>query len=380
MLIENKLNLLLAINADDGIGGGPIHVLTLAKYLNKGKYNIFVTARKNGDFEKNVINSGAIPINISFNRKFSLSVPLRYIKLLKKYRIQIIHSHGATESFYSRLAGKFLKIPAIITTYHISIERITDINRFQKNIYKIIDRIGSIFDDKIIAISNAVKKSLVFECWLPMHKIEVIYNGIDSLRFSEDTDGSKIIKELNLTSENKIIGIIARLSHEKSHMVLLKAMKQVIKDVPNAKLLIVGDGPLRESLTRSVEKMKLKEFCFFLGMRKDISEIISCLDVAVLSSLTEGLPISLMEAMASGKCVVGTNVGGIPELIYHGENGLLVPPNDPEKLAEACIYLLNNPNIAKKMGEKGRKMAKKGFSSQITIKKIEKIYDELIRQ
>jgi len=380
MLLENKLNLLLAINAAEGIGGGPIHVLILAKYLNKEKYNIFVTARKNGDFEKDVINAGAIPIDISFSRKFSLSVLIKYIKLLKKYRIQIIHSHGAPVSFYSRLARKFLEFPAIITTYHISIERITDINRFQKNIYKIVDRIGSISDDKIIAVSNAVKESLISECWLPSCKIEVVYNGIDIPRFSGDTDGSKIIEELNLTSEDKIIGIVARLSHEKSHITLIKAMKKVIKDVPNVKLLIVGDGPLKVSLMRSVKKMKLNDFCFFLGIRKNIPEIISCLDVAVLSSVTEGLPISLIEAMTSGKCVVGTDVGGIPEVIDHGENGLLIPPNDPEKLAEALIYLLNNPDIAKKMGEKGIKIAKEEFSYQIMIKKIERIYDESIRQ
>ena len=380
MLLGNKLNLLLAINAGEGIGGGPVHVLTLAKYLNKEKYNIFVTARKNGDFEKDAIKSGAIPIDISFSRKFSLSVLIQYIKLLKKYRIQIIHSHGAPVSSYSRLARKFLEFPLIITTYHISLERITDINRFQKNIYKIIDRIGSIFDDKIIAVSNAVKESLISECWLPSRKIEVVYNGIDISRFSGDTDGSKIKEELNLTPEDKIIGIIARLSHEKSHITLLKALKKVIKHVPNAKLLIVGDGPLKVSLMRSVKEMKLKDFCFFLGLRKNIPEIISCLDVAVLSSMTEGLPISLIEVMTSGKCVVGTDVGGIPEVIDHGENGLLIPPNDPDKLAEALIYLLNNPDIAKKMGKKGIKIAKEEFSHQIMIKKVERIYDELIRQ
>jgi glycosyltransferase involved in cell wall biosynthesis len=168
------------------------------------------------------------------------------------------------------------------------------------------------------------------------------------------------------------------MSPEKDQETLFVAMKKVIKDHPGVKLLIVGKGPLENRLRMLAEELGIANNFEFTGEVRDISNILECIDFVVLSSLTEGLPIAVLEALAFEKPVVATSVGDIPSVVVDGETGCLVPPNNPEQLANAISFLLTNRDKALEMGKNGRELVKDKFSAEQMALETEKVYHDLL--
>jgi len=223
--------------------------------------------------------------------------------------------------------------------------------------------------DFIIADAQDVAKFMVEKQGMPLSKIKLIFNGIDIKRFSA------VKKEF--TKTKKTIGIIARLAGVKDHATLLSAFQIVNRKLPETELLIIGDGPTRNSLQSIADSQQLKDKVFFLGTRRDTPELMAQMDVFVLSSLSEGMSIALLEAMAAGLPVVTTNVGGNPEIVKDNETGFLVPPKNPELLAEKIITLLSDQKLAAAMGEMGRRRAEEYFSINKMARSYEQLYDAL---
>jgi glycosyltransferase involved in cell wall biosynthesis len=177
-----------------------------------------------------------------------------------------------------------------------------------------------------------------------------------------------------------VLGMVARFFPQKDHRSLLTAFSQIVKQVPQAKLLFMGDGPLRKELEEYGDQLGLNGSVRFLGIRRDIPELLQALDLCILSTHKEGLPIVLLEAMASSKAVVATAVDGCPELVIQGETGFVVPPEDPEALAHSIIELLTDRDQIQRMGLKGRERVRKLFTFEKMMQSYEEIYRSCARK
>lgn len=311
-------------------------------------------------------------INIfAMNRKKGIDFHLiaRLTKLMRKYKVSIMHAHSYSPYFYGATSAILTKVPTIIFTEHGRF--FPDRKRFKRIIY---NQFLSLFTTQFVAVSEEIKRSLVTYEGIREKKIAIILNGVDLDKFNIDIPLEKKKKEFNLKSTDKILGLVARLEIRKDIPTLLKAMTNVLKVFPETKLLIVGDGNLQTNLEDLSKELEIYKNVVFCGRREDIPEIMKIIDIYVLSSISEGTSVSLLEAMAAKKPVVATNVGGNPKVIQDGISGILVPPQNPEILAEKIISLLGNPEKCMKMGEEGYKRVKEKFSLQRMVSDYEMLY------
>jgi glycosyltransferase involved in cell wall biosynthesis len=244
--------------------------------------------------------------------------------------------------------------------------------------YELIDKIVIRYYDKLIAVSEDIKKQLLSYA-VPRNKIFVVHNGIDVARFSPRKKG-KLKREFKISARYKIIGTIGKLSKEKGHKYFLKAATEIKKKYSNVKFVIVGEGALKRKLKTLAKKVKIENSVIFVGFREDIPEILDDFDIFVLSSVREGIPLVLLEALAKAKPVVSFEVGGIPEVITNGETGILVQARNYKSLAENVVSLLNKPQLAKKIAKKGQERVKKDFNLEAMTDKYQEIYQQIINR
>jgi glycosyltransferase involved in cell wall biosynthesis len=234
------------------------------------------------------------------------------------------------------------------------------------------------FVERIIANSEATLSTLIKgNPWLPQNKLVMIYNGIDPDRYIRDGSGLKLRDELGIGDIAPVISIVGLLNERKGHRFLFKSLKEISDDFPETRLLVVGEGKMEEELKELAHNLGISDRVIFLGFRDDVPAIIEGSDVLVLPSLCEGFGYVLVEAMASGKPVVATDVSSIPEIVDDGETGVLVPPGDHRRLAEALRKVLGNRELAARMGFLGRKRIKERFSITVMLDKLEPLFLEV---
>ena len=344
------------------IGGITSYLLNLTSGMKKKGHDIFI-ASSSGECLNKFINLGAnfIKIPIKTKKEISPSMLLSYFKLkkeLRKNKIDIVHSNSRTTQVLGCLLHKYENV-AHVSTCH---------GYFKK---RFLRRIFPCWGQKVIAISGQVKDHLIFDFKVDEKKIMVVNNGIDINRFYTGKD--------LVIGNVPVVGIIARLSEVKGHVYLIKAMKIVLEKFPSAKLLVVGEGKMYNVLVNLVRNMNIEKSVEFIMRTEDTRVELAMMDIFVMSSLEEGLGLALMEAMASGKAVVGTDVGGIKSLIKNNVNGLLVKPADPESLAAAIIQLINDPEKAKVYAREAAKFIYGNFSLDKMCDGTEGAYLECVR-
>jgi glycosyltransferase involved in cell wall biosynthesis len=257
----------------------------------------------------------------------------------------------------------FTHVPVLVNTRHGQ-------ERFHRPFY-----IWNTYD-VIVPVSHAAKDELVKINRIPENKVKVIQNGIDLRQFDVNDTAIRSLQKNGKT----IIGIVTRLDQYKDIPNLIISFHNVLAQHNNAELWIVGDGDLRDDLQKQVDVSGLKENVKFWGWRKDIAAINTAIDVFVLPSVTEGLSIALLEAMACHCPAVATSVGGNPEVVVDGETGFLVPPKDPQAMAEKILVLLRDPALAQKMGQAGRRRVEEHFSLERMVEEYEKVYGEVMTE
>ncbi len=238
-------------------------------------------------------------------------------------------------------------------------------------------RIFPCWGKRVIAISQQVKEHLIEDFKLEAEKIVVINNGIDIAKFETRNPKSETRKEFGL-NDAPVIGIVARLSDVKGHIYLIDAMKNVLDNFPSAQLLIVGEGKMKDELVKRIEKIGITKNVFFIPEVSETKDALSVMDIFVMPSLKEGLGLSLMEAMASGLPVIGSDVGGIRTLIQSEVNGLLVKPADAESLSGAIIELLSNQKKREFLGNNARMFISQNFSEGKMVDETERLYQECL--
>lgn len=367
-----KSNVLQLITELD-IGGAEKVLLSLVRKLDKDKYNIMVGYMKGeGNLVEDFREAGVKVFNLKMRTRVDVRAVIRLYRLLKKENIKIIHTHLIQADICGFLAGKGAGVPVIISTKHGP-------NEFRKrfSIPVWLDGIFGNHSDRIFAVSQAVKDFLMEWEKISKDKFTVINNGIDLEEFNIDIDIPRKKEELGLSLSSKVVGSVGRLDECKGYMFFLKAMPKILEHVPEARFIFVGEGPLRSKLEKMSRELKVEQNIIFLGVRRDIPEILSAMDLFVLPSIVEGFGIVLLEAMAMGKPVIASRVGGIPEIVKDGVTGILVEPASPSDLASSIVKLLKDPLEAKRIGEAGREEVKRRFTAEAMTQKIELVYNEI---
>ncbi len=279
-----------------------------------------------------------VPLHRMKNSQFDHRIIRDIYRLIKREGAQVVHTHLYDGGKYGRIAARLAHVPCIISTVH-------NIYVVRRRRYHLINWILSHTNDRVVAVSEAVKESIIRFDRIPPEKIQVIYNGIDLVKFQGFFEGGEVRKKFGVQPEDYLIGVIARLEEQKGHIYLFRALPQIIQEFSRVKVLIVGDGSLRAFLEERVRGMGLSSIVLFAGTQKPIPPILKALDLFVLPSLWEGFGIAILEAMAMGVPIIATAVGGVSEVITSGKDGLLIPPGDVPSLVSALRIL--SPSIGK---------------------------------
>ena len=314
--------------------------------------------------------SNDIPYTIFACRsQLDLKLAFSIREFIKKNRVDIIHCHGYKSNFYGLLASKGL-VPSVTTNHNWLTAH------WKLKTYCILDSLWIRFFDGIVAVSNEVKKDML-RYRIPEDKIRVIDNGIALERFEKPVETKKMKNQLGFEEKTRIIGTIGSLVVEKGHVYLLEAARQILDVVKDLKFLVIGDGPLRKPLEEKSEELGIKKHVIFMGQRKDIPELLMAMDIFVLPSIKEGLPIALLEAMAAKRPVIATRVGAISKVIENKDIGILVEPKDIRGLRDAIMNLINDPGRRDLLAEEGCSRVRMDFSSDEMGKHYLKLYKEM---
>ena len=353
-------------------GGAEAQAYSLIKGMSKQKdINIRVIIFNYGQLYSKIISSN-INLNIvEENKNNILSMILETYRILKLYKIDIIHTHGFKENYIGGIAAKALQINVVRTHHGKGMIEGTIL-------HKLIEKINEKFlTNDLIAVSCDLKELLVSKKY-NKNKIHVIRNGLDCIDLVSERDHVCIKNILDIESDAYIIGNIGRLVSVKNHRCLLDGANIILQNYKNVHFLLVGDGPLKEVIYEYAKSLGIDKRLKMIGFHKNIIDILKTFDIFALTSLHEGIPMSLLEAMCIGIPTVTTRVGGIPEVIVDNYNGLLIPPDDPVAFSKACISLLENNMLAEKLARNAKQDMKSKYSLNNTINKTVTLYHTYI--
>jgi glycosyltransferase involved in cell wall biosynthesis len=372
VMIERKINLLHLILSLE-TGGMERFVYENCLEMDKGRFNVSVCCiDRFGGFYRDLVESGIKVDLIQKNQKhFDLFFPLKLKKYLKYNDIHVLHIHSGA-FFHGSVAGYLAKTPVVVYTEHGR-------HMVEPKIIFILDKISCFFTDKIVTVSPDLEKHLVEKIKLPANKIITIVNGVNTRYFVPREKSKKLLTELGIEPESKIIGSVGRLAEIKDYFTLIKSCKIIKEEIPNFRLLLVGEGPCEKGLKDLAVELGISDLIVFAGNRSDIPQILNLFDVFVLPSLLEGTSLSLLEAMASGVPSVVTNVGGNPNIVKDGYNGYLVEPKDHLKMAKKIIHILSDFEVAKYLKNNSISSIQNSYSLKINIEKYVEIYLELLK-
>jgi glycosyltransferase involved in cell wall biosynthesis len=301
------------------------------------------------------------------SQKYDFAVLWRLTRLLRRRRIDAVVTvgTGGDKMFWGRLAGRLAGVPVICSALH---------STGLPDHVELPNRLLAPITDAFIAVAESHGRYLAEREGCPVERVRVIPNGVDVEKFHPRWPVARLREELGLSPGTPTVAIVAALRPEKNHELFLRSAALVRRDVPDARFLVIGDGPERDRLTRLAGELSLTQSVYFLGTRGDVAELLSLVDVLVLSSRMEANPVSLLEAMASEKPVVAPRVGSIPETILDGQNGYLTTPGDAEEFAARIVHLLRNPDCAATLGRAGREQVVAHWS----IKRMVEGYQDLL--
>ncbi|MBI4522559.1 MAG: glycosyltransferase family 4 protein, partial [Deltaproteobacteria bacterium] len=280
----------------------------------------------------------------------------RLVKVIKKEKADIVDLHLLKARFFGGLAAKIAGVPVIVETFHGHLFT-GYFGRLKTAAILTTERLlGWFVMHRLIAISEIQKEELIRYRISPARKIDIIPLGLDLNKFLDCSKWrGEFRRELGVADATILIGVVGRLVPIKGLCYLLDAVSQVLRATDaDFQLIVVGDGPLRGALESQVSSLDIEKRVRFLGWRFDLEKIYADLDFVALSSLNEGTPVSLIEAMAAGKAVVATRVGGVPDVVEHEKTGILVSPKNPLELSKAITRLLGNPRLRNCLGERAR--------------------------
>jgi len=370
----NVLHLLETFNVE---GYGTV-VFNLVQGSDRDIFQNFVCCLQNGGEQEAAFKTlGVKTTNFDLKMLLDLSVIFKMVGFIKEWNIQLVHTHVTRADVFGRVAARLAKVPWVFSSIHG-----LDEHREQKRkrLHSMIDRFSMTLATRIIAVSEAVKTHVVHRQHIRPSRITTIYNGVDPGRYDIHIDVPAKKGELGLRKDCLTIGVCGRLVAVKGYDVFLKAARNVLRHRHRIQFLIVGEGVLRNELETLAQDLEIDAHVVFSGFRADIPEVLAIMDIYVMPSLNEGLPMNLLEAMAAAKPVIATHVGGIPEVLDKKGIGIMIPPNDCDMLADSILMLLENQEMRYEMGRKGRARVIERFHVEDMVEAYERLYLSHIRK
>ena len=362
-----------------GPGGAEQLMPTILKNLQKAGFNIRVCALqiRAGNPIASELQRLGLPVDLipirNLRQPLNLIHILRYLRL---HRPQLLHTQLEFADTLGTLAAKILGIPSVSTVHTLDVfpEKKSAWGRMKLRWF-LLGR----FCDRVIAVSEKTRRHYLQAGGLPHDKVITLYNGVDISRFKkmDETQTVKLRKELQLPLSSQIIMTVAVLREPKGIQFMIRALPAILEQCPDVHYLIVGDGVHRAVLSELVAGLAIENHVTFAGHRTDIPDLLACCDVFVLPTLKDALPTVLIEALAAEKPIIASNVGGVPEIIENGVNGLLVAPGEPSKLVEACLRLLKDNELSGQIILAGSETVRQRFNIDTQIEQLSRMYEEL---
>ena len=367
----------------DGIefGGGERVFAQLLNGLPEDRFEPYLASAPNDAFLKNIKSKNLVFYPVDFSNRFNPLPLMRLYRIVKSQRIDIVHSQGARADFFARIAAKLAKVPIIISTVQMLVEGY-NVGYLKRFLYQTFDRFSERFVDYFLVVSSVLKENMIEVHGIPPDKIIKIYNGIETDYYKpvgNEEMRYKIRREFAVNDSDILIASLGRLVWQKGFEYFLHAIPEILREIPDARFILVGDGPLRPELERLAVELGEGDKIIFAGYRSDVRDVLAALDIVVIPSVLEGFPMITLEAMAMAKPIVAAKIDGITEQITDGINGILIPPKDSSAIAQAIIRLINDRESGKKLGLAARKRVEQEFSVEKMVSETEKVYSSLPR-
>jgi glycosyltransferase involved in cell wall biosynthesis len=355
----------LHVETGRNLYGGALQVVHLINGLkNRGVSNILVCTAGSP------MEQGARGADRVYPLPMAGDLDIRFIwrlrRIIKRERPDILHLHSRRGAdTLGGVAAKLSRAKSVLS------------RRVDNPEHPLVARLKYALYDRVITISEGIGEVLIKE-GVPGGKIDCVHSAVDAGLYTGKCDGEWFRKEFGMPSRFRTVGMVAQFIERKGHRYLLSAVPDVLNSMPQVKFVFFGKGPLEEKLRGLCRSLNIDDSVRFAGFREDLERVLPCLDVLVHPAEMEGLGVSLLQAAASGVPVVATRVGGIPEIVRDGVNGLLIPPRNPEAISEAVIKLLGDPERARAMGAEGRRIVREEFSIEAMVEGNLKVYEKLL--
>jgi sugar transferase (PEP-CTERM/EpsH1 system associated) len=358
------------------IGGAEVLVARLTRRMRERYRFVFVCLDDIGTLGEELRSEGFPVFVVERKPGLDWRCPWRLARFLRQERVDLIQAHQYTPFFYALLARLIYRQPPILFTEH---------GRHQPDYPRrkrmIANRLLLRQRDRVVGVGEAVRQALIVNEGIPPGRAQVVYNGIDVDAFTPRTHQREaaVRDELGLGPDDLVLLQVARLDYLKDHLTAVRTIGRVATRVPSVRLILVGEGPERLAIQAEVERLGLAQHIRFLGLRKDVGQLLQGADLFLLTSISEGIPLTVIEAMATSLPVVATRVGGMEEVVVEGETGYLAPAKDDAALAEAVLKLAASPKLRRHLGERGRQRACSLFSEAAMAERYGVLYEEMLR-
>ena len=375
MLNLNLKGILLLLTTGLAYGGAETQLVNLAIKLKERGWDVRIVSMLPPQAFTDELKEAGIPL-ATLNMRRGVSDPraiFRLLKILREWKPDIVHSHMVHANLLARITRIFYKVPVLVSTAH----NIDEGGRLREIAYRLTDSLADITTN----VSRAAVERYIRVGAAPKGKIIFMPNGVDTLRFRPDQTLRKTLRD-NLRVNGKFVWLaVGRFEAAKDYPNMLQAFKTVAEKIQNTVLLLAGQGALLDDIKKLAVDLDLIEKVRFLGVRRDVPELMNAADAFVMSSAWEGMPMVLLEAAACGLPIVTTDVGGNSEVVLHDKSGYVVPPRNPEALAAAMVKVMNLPELERKaMGQAGRSYIEANYSLERVVDQWESLYKELLHK
>jgi glycosyltransferase involved in cell wall biosynthesis len=357
------------------VGGAEVLAARLARRLRDRTRFVFVCLDELGTLGEELQSEGFAVHVLGRRPGFDWRCAYRLAALLRREGVDVIHAHQYTPFFYGLTARVLYRGAALLFTEHG--RHFPDYPRRKR---MLANRLLVRKQDRVVAVGEAVRQALIANEGFPAGRVEVVYNGVNLAPFvAPAADRAAVRQEIGLGRDDLMIVQVARLDYLKDHTTAVRMLGQIVRYRSGARLVLVGEGPEKERINEEVRRAGLEAHVCRLGLRKDVARLLAAADVFLLTSISEGIPLTVIEAMAAGLPVVATRVGGMGEVVEEGVTGLLAPSGDAAALAAHVLHLAADKALAAHMGARGRRRALELFAEERMHAGYSQLYRELVQ-
>ena len=358
------------------VGGGESHLVSLIENLDREVFTPVVLSFTDGPMIDHLNKIGVKTFVIPTKKAFNFGIEGQIRKILEEEAIDLIHTHGTRAYTNIIWSARALKVPVVYTVHGWSFHN--DQSFFTKQARILSEKLLVSQARQTISVSES--DQLTGKKSFGNFESAVINNGIDLKKFDEGRSLKDIRAEYGIPKEVLLLGYILRITHQKNPLGMIEAFRQVLDQTKDVRLLMIGEGELKDRVVAKVQELNIAEYVYFDDFRQDVPDILKAIDVYCLPSLWEGLPIGLLEAMSMGKAVIATNVNGSREIVKHMESGLLIEPEDNAALADAILCLCRQPQLRDKLQTQAKNTIQERFDVVRMTRDVEDVYRQIAKK